>query len=308
MGDPSGVGAEVTLKALASHKVKGLADFFVIGDRFTAEKAAKKSGLDISNVSILDLSNVNPKNFSYGISRPEYGAASIAYIDKALDLFRNGLADALVTAPINKLSVSRVGFKHFEGHTEYLAGKTGTKDFSMVFVGGPLKISLVTRHIALRDVPIKIKPQAIYKNIRILHFCLTKYFRIKRPRIAVAGLNPHAGEGGMFGTEENSAIEPAVRKAENALGNVYGPLPPDIIFHDLLKKKFDAAVALYHDQALIPFKLLYFSNGVNLTAGLPFIRTSPDHGTAFDIAGKGVADPESMIEAIRLAVKLSLRR
>jgi len=305
MGDPAGIGPEVTLKALASPRVKGLADFFIIGDRAVIEKSAKICKIDPRGVEILDLANVDMSKFVHGACRQEFGAASIEYIDKALEFIAKGLASALVTAPINKLSISKAGFKGFEGHTEYLAAKTRTKDFAMIFVGGKLKISLVTRHVPLKDVPRRISSDRVYRNILLTHSHLKERFGIKNPRIGVAGLNPHAGEGGMFGNEERHIIAPAVRIAAKRFKGVKGPFPPDIIFNDLLGGKFDAVVAMYHDQALIPFKLLHFSDGVNLTAGLPFLRTSPDHGTAFDIAGKGIANAASMIEAIRLAVKLS---
>lgn len=277
-GDPSGIGPEVTEKALASPMVKGLANFLVIGGGRSVE---------------------------YGVSRPEFGRSARQYIDTALELLKAGKADALVTAPVNKASIRSSGLKDFEGHTEYLAARTGTKDFAMMFVGERLKITLVTRHIALKDVPRKLSCQAIYRTILLTDAGLKKYFKISSPRIGVAGLNPHAGECGAFGKEEETIIAPAVKKAAGKVKDIKGPIPPDVIFNDCLNGRFDAVVSMYHDQALIPFKLLYFKDGVNLTLGLPFVRTSPDHGTAFDIAGKGIADPSSMIAAIKLACKLS---
>ncbi|MDP3804407.1 MAG: 4-hydroxythreonine-4-phosphate dehydrogenase PdxA, partial [Candidatus Omnitrophota bacterium] len=196
----------------------------------------------------------------------------------------------------------------FEGHTEYLAQNTAAKNYAMMFVGDDLKITLVTRHIALRDVPGSISIESIYRTIVLTDEYLKRYFKIKNPRIGVSGLNPHAGEAGLFGSEEDNIIRPAIKKASRHIKGAYGPISPDIIFYDTLHKKFDAAIAIYHDQALIPFKLLYFTDGVNLTLGLPFVRTSPDHGTAFDIAGKGIADPSSMINAIRLASLLVAKR
>lgn len=280
MGDPSGIGPEVALKALASPKVKGLADFLLIGD---AEK----------------------KSFRYGRIDPACGRAAIQYIDRAVELIKKGEADALVTGPVNKSAIRASGIANFEGHTEYLAGAARVRDFAMMFVGKSLKITLVTRHIALKDVARSVSAEKIYRVIALTHKYLFEYFGIKRPRIGVAGLNPHAGEGGSFGREEEDIIKPAIRKASGKFGHITGPFPPDVVFYDALNKRFDAVVAMYHDQALIPFKMLHFKDGVNVTLGLPFVRTSPDHGTAFDIAGKGVADPASMIEAIALACRLS---
>ena len=200
------------------------------------------------------------------------------------------------------------GLAGFKGHTEYLAVNTGTKDFAMMFVGRRLKVALVTRHIALSKVSESLSVEAVYKTIMLTHKFLKRYFRIKNPRIGVSALNPHAGENGAFGKEEGDIIIPAIRKASREVGGVSGPAGPDVIFHDALKQKYDCVVSMYHDQALAPFKMLYFTSGVNLTIGLPFIRTSPDHGTAFNIAGEGVANPTSMIEAIRLAAHLALRR
>lgn len=257
------------------------------------------------NVPILDVVNVPDLSFAYGVQAPIYGRASIEYLDKALGLLAGKKADALVTAPVNKAAVRSAGVSDFQGHTEYLAGKTGTKDYAMMFVGENLKVTLVTRHVALSRISRSITPEAVYRSIFLTHKYLKNFFGIRDPRIGVCGLNPHAGEGGAFGDEEIKVIAPAVKKANHRFKNILGPLPADTVFHDAINGKFDACIAMYHDQALAPFKMLYFKDGVNLTLGLPFIRTSPDHGTAFDIAGKGIADPTSMIEAIRLACRLS---
>jgi len=278
IGDPSGIGPEVVLKALASPKVKALADFLIIGDGHLPGKARRDMKF--------------------------CAAASLQYVDRALELIKRGEADCLVTAPVNKSSVRQAGFPDFQGHTEYLAEKTGTKDFAMMFVGENLKVVPVTRHIPLRSVPSVLSTEKVFRAIALTHRSLKKLFKIKKPKIGVAGLNPHAGERGSFGNEEARIISPAVRKASRLCGGVSGPVPADVLFYDALNGSFDAVVAMYHDQGLGPFKMLYFKTGVNLTLGLPFIRTSPDHGTAFDIAGKNIADPSSMIEAIRLACRL----
>ncbi|MBN2453381.1 MAG: 4-hydroxythreonine-4-phosphate dehydrogenase PdxA [Candidatus Omnitrophica bacterium] len=307
IGDPSGIGPEVTLKALASPKVRGLADFFIVGSSFVVKRTARDLGLKIFH-DVMDVDNVIPRSFSYGRPDPAFGLASVQYIDKALELLRKRCRGAIVTAPINKSSICAAGFRGFEGHTEYLAGITGTKEFAMMFIGEKLKITLVTRHIPLKDVPKKITLDKIVTAIKLTDIYLKKFFRIKNPRIGISGLNPHAGENGAFGDEEARVIAPAIKKASRRVKRIYGPVPPDVIFNAALDGKYDAVVAMYHDQALIPFKLLYFATGINLTVGLPFIRTSPDHGTAFDIAGKGIADPSSMIEAIRLACVLARPR
>ena len=226
------------------------------------------------------------------------------YIDKALEFISRGSSKRLVTGPINKHSVAQAGFKGFEGHTEYLAAKTGTNDFGMMLVGGHLRVSLVTRHVALAAVAGSITIDSVYKTIILTHNSLKRDFGIARPRIGVAGLNPHAGDSGLFGPEEKSAIIPAIKKAGTRVKGVSGPFAPDAIFYEALNGKFDAVLAMYHDQGLAPFKTVYFRSGVNLTMGLPFVRTSPDHGTALDIAGRGIADASSMIEAIKLACRL----
>ncbi|MBP7056126.1 MAG: 4-hydroxythreonine-4-phosphate dehydrogenase PdxA [Candidatus Omnitrophica bacterium] len=304
IGDPSGIGPEVALKALASPKLKGLANFLLVGDRCLMERVARDLSVKIE-VATLDMENVRPSGFAYGVSRPEFGKAAVDYLDKAIDLIKLGEADAMVTAPINKASVISAGFRGFEGHTEYLAGKTNSKNAVMMFVGPKLKETLVTRHIAFKDVAKTITTEKIFSTIQATYNGLRDLLNIKKPVVAVAGLNPHAGECGLFGDEESRIIAPAVKKAGRLFKNIYGPVPPDVVFYDALNGKYDAVVALYHDQGLIPFKMLYFKDGVNMTLGLPFIRTSPDHGTAFDIAGKGMADPSSMIEAVKLASRLA---
>jgi len=307
MGDPSGVGPEVTLKSLASPRVKGLANFLVIGDRFVVDRCKIDLGLDLK-ADLLDLSNVSKRAFSYGKVSPSLGRASMQYVDAALGFIARRRADALVTAPINKFSVTAAGFKNFQGHTEYLAQNSGIKKFAMLFVGPALKIALVTRHIPLKRVAETLNKDAVYNAISLTYRYLKRYFRLQAPRLGVLGLNPHAGEGGLFGDEEKKVISPAIKTASRSIMNIFGPLPADIAFHDALNNKYDALIAMYHDQALAPFKALHFFDGVNMTLGLPFIRTSPDHGTAFDIAGDGIADPTSMIEAIVLAARLASRK
>jgi 4-hydroxythreonine-4-phosphate dehydrogenase len=304
MGDPSGIGPEVTVKAMASLRGSKLADFFVIGDSFVLEKVKKSLGVKI-DIPVFDLANVASAGFAYAKTNPVYGKASMDYIDAALEILSHGGADAMVTGPVNKAAIHDAGYGHFTGHTEYLAEHANTEDFGMMFVGGNLKITLVTRHVALKDVPKALTQARIATAIKLTDKALKRWFNIKNPRIGVAGLNPHSGEGGLFGNEEAEVIIPAMKAVSRTVKGLTGPVPPDAIFHKLIKGGYDAVISMYHDQALIPFKTLYFDSGVNLTLGLPFVRTSPDHGTAFDIAGKGKANPESMIEAMKLAAKLA---
>lgn len=304
IGDPSGIGPEVTLKALASPGIIGLADFIIIGNTYIIDRLRHDMGLKLTG-RMVNIDNVPEKEFIYGVSRPAFGRAAVQYIDKAVDLIKENRADALVTAPINKSSIVSAGIKKFEGHTEYLADKAGSGNVAMMFVGDRIKITLVTRHIALSEVSKRLSEDKILSAIDVTYKYMKKYFRIRYPRIAVAGLNPHAGEGGIFGSEEEEIIMPAIRRASSRIKGITGPISPDVIFNAAINGKYDAVISMYHDQALIPFKLLYFDSGVNLSVGLPFIRTSPDHGTAFDIAGKGVADASSMTAAIRLACRLS---
>ena len=232
------------------------------------------------------------------------GRAAAGYIKRAAELALGKQVDGIVTAPISKEALKMAGLK-WPGHTEMLAELTGTKDYAMMLIGGPLRVILVTIHTALRNVPDLITRQKIVRTIRLARKACDM-LGIKRPRIAVAGLNPHAGEKGIFGDEEIRKIIPAVREAIKGGIPVSGPYPPDTVFHKAYGGEVDIIVCMYHDQGLIPLKMIAFEKGVNVTVGLPFIRTSPDHGTAYDIAWKGIADPSSMIEAIKLAAKLKV--
>ena len=229
------------------------------------------------------------------------------YLACGISVLKGLNASSLVTAPINKASINKAGF-NFEGHTEFLSHVTAAKHVTMMLAGGPLKVSLVTRHVPIKNVPGRITREKVVKTIEDTHRALKYFFNIPRPRIGVAGLNPHAGEGGLLGGEEKAKILPAVRSARKRLkGDLVGPLPSDTLFYKAYRGRLDAVVCMYHDQGLIPLKMIAFDKGVNLTVGLPFIRTSPDHGTGFDIAGKGKADPSSMTEAIKLASRFSAK-
>jgi 4-hydroxythreonine-4-phosphate dehydrogenase len=228
----------------------------------------------------------------------------VAAIRRALELTLSGKADAMATAPVSKEALRMAGFP-WPGHTEMLAELTGTAEYAMMLMGGPLRVILVTIHEALRDVPSLVTRESVLKTLR-LAVRAGRMLSIERPRLAVAGLNPHAGEAGLFGEEEAQSIIPAMEEARAEGIPAEGPFPPDTVFWRASRGEFDIVVSMYHDQGLIPLKLLAFDTGVNVTVGLPVIRTSPDHGTAYDIAWKGRAEPSSMVEAVKTAVNLRL--
>jgi 4-hydroxythreonine-4-phosphate dehydrogenase len=298
LGDPSGIGPAIAAKALA--KLRGLADFTLIGSGacFSHPSLAK-----LSHVKFIDLKNVKQETFVPGKVRAEYGRASIDYIDRALELLKNDDVDCLVTCPVSKEAVNLSGVK-FCGHTEYLAKKTSTKFFEMLLMNRLLKISLATRHIPIKGVSKEITQQGLYKNILITYLGLKRYFGILHPKLVICGLNPHASDNGLIGKEENAVIRPTIEKLRYARIYVHGPVSSDVAMRLVKDAQFDCAVAMYHDQALIPLKLTGGLSGSNLTLGLPFVRTSPLHGTAFDIASKPqLADPSSLIESIKAAIE-----
>ena len=257
-------------------------------------------------VKFIDLNNVAHKNFSFGKVKAEYGRASVEYLDKAIELIKNKEIDCLVTCPVSKEAISLAGFDNFSGHTEYLAARTNTKYFAMMLLNRKLRFTLVTRHIPLKDIPYKLDTDKIYKTILLTYRSIKELFLIKNPRIVVCGLNPHASDNGLLGGEENKIIRPALMRLKRIIRNVDGPLSADVAVLKAAQKKYDCIIAMYHDQALIPLKISDTYTGVNLTLGLPFIRTSPLHGTAFDIAAKfNLANPSSLIAAIKLAIKFT---
>ncbi len=288
MGDPGGIGPEIIRKALAHKSLLARGFFIVIGDK-------KILGRVHSSVEVVD------------VRYKSAGEGSLKFLDKAIALIKEGVADALVTAPLSKEAVSRY-HKNFKGHTEYLAKGFEVKNFDMMFIAPHVRLTIVTRHVPLKDVPKLITQKAVFDSIALMAKTLKDTFKIRDPKIAVLGLNPHAGEGGLLGPEEGKHILPAVRKAKFKGINAVGPLPADTFF--AFHKSYDGVIAMYHDQGLAPLKGLCMKELVNFTAGLPFVRTSPAHGTAFDIAGKNKADPSSMLCAIKLAcdlTKVSLR-
>ena len=317
MGDPAGIGPEIIVKAILEFEINKICRPVVIGDAEVIKKILKTCRLRAEikviekiasapagsgKIEIIDLNNVDVKGLKYGVPGKTCGSAAVSYIKKAAELALSKKIDAITTAPINKEIINAAGFQ-YPGHTELLAELAGTKDFGLMMVGGGLRVILVTTHMALKDVFRNIKKDRVLRTIRLAHKAMG-YFQTKAPRIAVAALNPHAGEGRLFGTEEWDEIIPAVIEARGEGLDVSDPLPADTLFHKAKERYYDIVVAMYHDQGLIPLKLLAFGKAVNVTVGLPFIRTSVDHGTAYDIAGKDCADPGSLIEAIKMAVEM----
>jgi 4-hydroxythreonine-4-phosphate dehydrogenase len=255
-------------------------------------------------VAVLDPLEQPLKRFTQGVAAAATGAASVDFIKKGVELAQLGCIDGIVTAPINKEAINMAGCR-YPGHTELLADLTDAKESGMMIVGGPLRIMFVTTHVAIKDLPSLLTRAKIERSIRLAQLALTQLFGIKKPRIGIAALNPHAGEHGLFGDEEARVILPAARAAQAKGIDASDPLPADTLFGKAANGAYDGVVALYHDQGLIPLKLMAFGTCVNLTVGLPILRTSVDHGTAFDIVGKGLADPGSLIEAITLAAKIA---
>jgi len=302
-GDPSGIGPEIILKALARSSIAKKIIPVIIGDRFVFRETAKRLKIDIPGAGkFVDLKNVPPAKFCFGRTKASFGKAAVEYILAGLALVKIIKGASLVTAPVNKESINKAGFL-FEGCTELLSCLTRSRNVTMMLVGGALRVSLATRHVPLKDVPGRLTRKGIIHTAENTHYALKKFFGIRNPRIGVSALNPHAGEGGFLGREEKMIISPAVNYLRKKMKGVSGPHPADTLFYKAKRGAFDAVVCMYHDQALIPLKMAAFEKGVNMTLGLPFMRTSPDHGTAFDIAGKGKADPSSMIEAIKLAAR-----
>jgi 4-hydroxythreonine-4-phosphate dehydrogenase len=260
----------------------------------------------VGALNVLPLSRLG-RELVWGRPAAATGRAMIAYIEEGVRLCRSGVLAGMVTCPIAKVALKMAG-SHDPGHTEMLARLTAADEFAMMMAGGRLRVTLVTIHVALGRVVGLLSPEKIFRLIELTGRSLQRDFALARPRLAVAGLNPHAGEAGMFGDEEEHLIGPAVTRAIAAGWLVTGPLPPDTVFHKAAAGAFDAVICMYHDQGLIPFKLLHFEDGVNVTLGLPLVRTSVDHGTAYDIAGRGVASPVSLGAAFQLAGEIAGNR
>jgi 4-hydroxythreonine-4-phosphate dehydrogenase len=319
-GDINGIGYEVIIKTLANPRVLEICTPVVYGSSKVASYHRKTLDIPEFNLNLVknaesailrrsNIINVYDKEvkIDLGISTEIAGQLSFMSLEAAVEDLKHKHIDALVTAPINKKNIQSPSF-NFPGHTEYLAEKFGTKDFLMLMVSNDVRVGVVTGHIPLKDVPAVLTEELIYSKIKILHESLLKDFGIRRARIAVFGLNPHAGDNGVLGNEEANIIIPAIKKAKEEGIFAFGPYSADGFFGSSSFKKFDAVLAMYHDQGLIPFKTLTFDSGVNYTAGLPVVRTSPAHGTAYELAGKNQSSAESFREALYLAVDICRNR
>lgn len=323
IGDPSGIGPDVALVAWLQRDELSLPPFALLADPVQLAARARHLGLDVDIEAITTITEANRVFYralpvlplsnklaeSVGKPLPENAAGIIEAIERAVELTLNGDASAVVTCPISKKPLYEVGFP-YPGHTEFLAelaskylGRPVTP--VMMLAGPQLRAVPVTIHIPLSEVPVRLSTTDIIEVSRITAVALRERFGILAPRLAISGLNPHAGEGGAMGKEDDAIILPAIETLRSEGIDVRGPLPADTMFHASARATYDAAVCMYHDQALIPAKALAFDETVNVTLGLPFVRTSPDHGTAFDIAGKGIARPDSLVAAIRLAQELA---
>lgn len=314
MGDPSGIGPEICLKALDINELYR-DNCIVYGEKNILNKYFElldiKTPLNfIDDASDFDLGKINIVNIESSKEIPigevdvNSGDLAFRFIKKAIEDAMEGKVSAVVTCPINKESLNKAGH-HYQGHTEIFAELTGTKSYSMMLWSDKLVVDHVSTHVSLAEACARVKKDRVYECIKLLNDALTNLKKTDEIKIAVAGLNPHAGENSMFGFEERDEIIPAVDKAKNDGMNVEGPIPPDTVFHKAVQGEYDGVVCMYHDQGHIPLKLVDFYNGVNVTLGLPIIRTSVDHGTAFDIAGKGIANESSLIQAIDLAIRFS---
>jgi 4-hydroxythreonine-4-phosphate dehydrogenase len=256
--------------------------------------------LPTAGIAVYEVSRLDCGRLGWGQADSITGKASATYLEEAVRLIGRGMADAVTTCPISKYSWHQAGYD-FPGHTEMLAALTDSRDYAMMLAGSRLRVVPATIHLPLRQVPEALTSASLLALLATIDRALRDDFAISTPRIGVAGLNPHSGEGGLFGEEETTIIAPAIAQARQLGLMVEGPLPPDTIFHQAAHGAFDTVLAMYHDQGLIPFKLLHFADGVNVTLGLPIVRTSVDHGTAYDIAGKGVASDDSLAAAVELA-------
>ena len=326
MGDPAGIGPEIIVKALLKRSVYAQCKPIVVGDAGVITQAVDflNVALKVNAIShigdakskygtidVYDLANFNQK-VAYGVVSAEAGRAAFESIVKVIELAKSGEVDATVTAPINKEAINMAGF-HFSGHTEIYAHYTGTKKYAMLLVHNNLRVIHVSTHVSLREACDRVQKDRIIEVSKLLYDAC-RGFGIAEPKIAVAGLNPHSGDNGLFGWEEEKEIIPAIKELQSEGLNVTGPVPPDTLFSKAIGGMYDGCVAMYHDQGHIPFKVVGFNwnkskktldvEGVNITLGLPIIRVSVDHGTAFEIAGKGIASEKAMLTSINYAIKM----
>ena len=332
VGDPAGIGPEVTARALSLREIYGLCRPLVVAEEEMIKDAIRFSKLDLrthpvlspkeglyqfGTIDLLDLKNLDGRSVKHKTISADYGRVSFEYVRKVIELAMGKEIDATVTGPISKEAVHLAGF-HYSGHTEIYADLTQTKDYAMMLAHDQFRVIHVSTHVSLREACDRVKKERVYRVI-MLGYDAVKRLGVENPKIAVAGLNPHAGEEGLFGREEIEEIEPAIRQAQKEGLNVEGPIPPDTVFSKMQGGQYDLVVVMYHDQGHIPTKLIGFQyddktkiwgsmSGVNITCGLPIIRVSVDHGTAFGKAGEGRANPDSMIQTIKIAAKLALKK
>ncbi len=321
MGDPAGIGPEVIVKALNDEELRRSAHFTIVGSAQVFARALELTNLPLrfvstdklhahemqpDTVNLLDAIEVNLSKLPFGKPTAEGGKAAAQAIEIATKLVLNGEADALVTAPISKQALQMAGIP-YAGHTEFLAALCGVSVTRLMLVCDDLRVVHATGHMSLRDAIAALTPERIVQTVD-LSLPVMRWLGFEKPKIAIAALNPHAGEGGMFGDEDELVVRPAVEQLQARGHEVYGPIPADSVFWRARNGEFDLVVALYHDQGHIPVKVLAFDRGVNVTAGLPIIRASPDHGVAFDIAWQNKARATSMKAAIELAVEMARRR
>ena len=321
MGDPAGTGPEIITKALAGSNLRDVCRPVVVGDAETMQRALRYTGVALKiraipshvearfapgEIDVLDLHNIDPRQLKLGQVDPMAGKAAYEYVKTAAQLALAEKVDALVTCALNKAALNLAGY-HYHGHTELLAELCTAPDATMMLVADRLRVSHVSLHVPLRAAIDRVRPERILQVLRLTDAAV-RDFGVARPKLAVAGLNPHAGEGGLFGDEEGKFIAPAIAEAQRQGIDATGPYAGDTVFFRTLQGEFDAAVAMYHDQGHVAAKMLGIWRGVNVTLGLPIIRTSVEHGTNFDMAGTGRSDPRSLVEAIRLAAAMAQRR
>jgi 4-hydroxythreonine-4-phosphate dehydrogenase len=319
MGDPTGIGPEIIVKALSMEEPFQTCRPIVFGDREVLSKTIQIQNLSVAlkvidripedgylpnNIFLLPITQLEADSLCFGKPDRACGEAMVKYIEEAVRLVMSGKLDAITTCPINKQAMNAAGYP-FPGHTELLAHLVGASSVAMMFLGAKWKIVLATTHLPLKNVSKWITLNRILSTLRLTDEGMKKYFEIPHPKIAVLGLNPHCGEEGLLGEEEKREILPAIEEARSLGMDVEGPFSADSFFDLSKQTPFDVVISMYHDQGLIPIKMYGFKDAINFTLGLPFVRTSVDHGTAYDIAGKGLADPTNLIKAILTAANLS---
>lgn len=321
LGDPAGIGPEIIVKALSQKTIWTRCKPVVLGDVAILKRATKIAGVPVrvkairspqevstyGDIPVIQSTGEDLSQIRWGVLQEGAAKAQVDFLKAAVELAISREIHAIVTAPITKAGLKLAG-EHYPGHTEILATWTGARRYAMMLAGRRLKVVPVTIHCALKEVAERLNLEGIVGAGLLTHRALLEWFRISNPVIAVAGLNPHCGEGGMFGDEEERVIRPAVEHLRDMGVDARGPLVPDVVYRRAAEGEFDAVLSMYHDQGLIPLKLLEKDKAVNLTLGLPMIRTSPDHGTAYDIAGKGIASCESLVQAISLASRIYRNR